>query len=154
MNLIIISGPPASGKMTVGQELQKLTDFKLFYNHMSLKLVNQFFDFGTPHFRRLDKKIRFDIFEEVAQSELPGLIFTFVWAYNEKEDEDYVDEIVGIFSPRKPTVCFVELRCELEERLKRNKHPNRPGPQTLQEGYGLFRSIATGCRKKASHEYP
>ena len=57
-NLVIICGPPASGKMTVGQELQKLTGYKLFHNHMSLELVNQFFDFGTTNFERLVK--RFD----------------------------------------------------------------------------------------------
>ncbi len=125
MDLIIICGPPASGKMTVGQELQKLTDYKLFYNHMSLELVNQFFDFGTPNFRRLDKKIRFDIFKEIAQSNIKGLIFTIVWAFNEKEDEEYIDEIIEVFSPRSPKVCIVELNCELEERLRRNKHENR-----------------------------
>lgn len=35
MHVVIICGPTASGKMTVGQELQKLTAFKLFHNHMS-----------------------------------------------------------------------------------------------------------------------
>ena len=47
MKLIILFGPPAVGKMTVGQELEKITRLKLFHNHMSLELVNQFFDFGT-----------------------------------------------------------------------------------------------------------
>ena len=125
MYLIIICGPPASGKMTVGRALKKITDYKLFYNHMSLELVNQFFDFGTPNFSRLDKKIRFGIFKEVANSEISGLIFTMVWAFNEKDDEDYIDEIIEIFKERNPKVCIVELRCELEERLKRNKHEDR-----------------------------
>ena len=125
VDFIIICGPPASGKMTVGQELNKLTGYPLFYNHLSLELVNQFFDFGTPHFRSLDKKIRFDIFEEVANSELPGLIFTLVWAFDDPRDEAYVDQIIGIFAPRNPQVCLVELKCELEERLKRNRHENR-----------------------------
>ena len=63
MNLMVLLGPPAVGKMTVGQALQKLTDYKLFYNHLSLELVNQFFDFGTPNFSNLDRQIRFDIFK-------------------------------------------------------------------------------------------
>ena len=78
MDLIIIFGPPASGKMTVGQELRKLTGYKLFYNHMSLELVNQFFDFGTSNFNNLDRKIRFEIFKEIAKSKITGLIFTIV----------------------------------------------------------------------------
>lgn len=125
MNLIIICGAPASGKMTVGQELQKLTNYKLFHNHMSIKLVNQFFDFGMPNFRKLDKKIRFDIFKEIADSEIAGLIFTYVWAFNEESDETYVDEIVDVFKKRNPKVCFVELNCALEERLIRNKGASR-----------------------------
>jgi tRNA uridine 5-carbamoylmethylation protein Kti12 len=125
MDLIIICGPPASGKMTVGQELQKITGYKLFHNHMSLELVNQFFDFGTTNFKNLDKKIRFDIFEEIAKSEINGLIFTMVWAFNEKEDEDYIDEIINVFRIRNPNTCFVELVCSLEERLIRNANENR-----------------------------
>jgi hypothetical protein len=32
--LAIIFGPPAVGKMTVGLELERLTGFRLFHNHM------------------------------------------------------------------------------------------------------------------------
>jgi len=41
--LVIIIGPHAVGKMTVGQELAKLTGLKLFHNHMSIELVRKFF---------------------------------------------------------------------------------------------------------------
>ena len=125
MKLVIIFGPPAVGKMTVGRELAKITGLKLLHNHMSLELVNQFFDFGTPPLRRLDKLIRFGIFKEVAKSDLPGLIFTFVWALNEQEDEDYVNEIAAIFENEGAEVCYVELYTPLEQRLIRNKQPDR-----------------------------
>jgi len=127
MKLIFIVGPPAVGKMTVGQELKKITDFKLFFNHMSLELVNQFFDWSTPPFKNLDKTIRFAIFEEIAKSDLPGLIFTLVWAFELKEDEEYVDDIIGIFKKEKKDleVHIVELKADLEERLRRNKTENR-----------------------------
>ena len=35
MHLFII-GAPASGKMTIGQELSRLTDATLFYNHQAI----------------------------------------------------------------------------------------------------------------------
>jgi len=124
-NLVIICGAPASGKMTIGQEVQRLTGYKLFYNHMSIKLVNQFFDFGSSHFNKLDKSIRFDIFKEIAKSEIKGLVFTIVWAFNETEDEEYIDEINEVFKDRALKTCIVELNCGLEERLKRNKTENR-----------------------------
>ena len=125
MNLIIICGPPASGKMTVGQELQKLTGFKLFHNHMSLELVNKFFDFGTEHFNELDRTIRFSIFETIAKSDIMGLIFTIVWAFDLEEDEAYVNEIIKVFEKRNPRVSIVELDCDVEERRRRNKTENR-----------------------------
>ena len=37
MHLFII-GAPASGKMTIGQELSRLTDATLFYNHQAIDL--------------------------------------------------------------------------------------------------------------------
>jgi shikimate kinase len=43
MKLIIIFGPQAVGKMTVGQELGKITNLKLFHNHMTIELVSPFF---------------------------------------------------------------------------------------------------------------
>ena len=35
--LVIIFGPPAVGKMTVGSKLSKLTGLKLFHNHMTIE---------------------------------------------------------------------------------------------------------------------
>jgi len=125
LDLIIITGAPASGKMTIGQEIQKLTGYKLFYNHLSIKLVNQFFDFGTSNFVRLDRKIRFDIFNEIAKSAIEGLIFTIVWDYNEKEDETYINDIIKTFEGRKLNLGIVELNCNLKERLERNRTENR-----------------------------
>ena len=34
MKLLILIGNTAVGKMTVGQELTKITDFRLFHNHI------------------------------------------------------------------------------------------------------------------------
>lgn len=42
MELVILFGPQAVGKMTVGQELAKQTGFKLFHNHMTIDLVSNF----------------------------------------------------------------------------------------------------------------
>ena len=48
-----------------------------------------------------------------------------MWAFNEKEDKEYVDEIIKVFESRNPKICLIELVCFLEERLIRNKHDNR-----------------------------
>ncbi len=125
MKLVFIVGPPASGKMTVGQALAERTGLKLFHNHMSIELVRNFFDFGDKGFSALDQKIRWAIFEAVATSDLDGLIFTLVWAFDEVEDHKYVAEIAEIFSQKGTDVYYVELVCSLDQRLFRNKQPSR-----------------------------
>lgn len=125
MKFILIFGPQAVGKMTVGQELAKITDLKLFHNHMTIDLVSQFFDYGTKEGKRLVNLFRQEIFEEVSKSSLHGLIFTYVWAFDLRADWDYVNKVCQIFESKGGTVYFVELEADLNERIERNKSPHR-----------------------------
>ena len=124
MKLVLIFGPQAVGKMTVGQELQKITELKLFHNHMTIELLAPLFGFSSEMWE-LSNKFRKDIFKTAVQSDLNGLIFTFVWGFNLESDWKYVDEVCEIFESNGGTVYFVELEADLEERIKRNKSPNR-----------------------------
>jgi hypothetical protein len=125
MKFILLIGPQAVGKMTVGQELEKITNLKLFHNHMSIELVLNFFDYGTPSFKRLSNLFREEIFKEVALSDLEGLIFTYVWYFDDKHDWDYIENLVKIFRDKGADIYYVELESDIEERLKRNKTENR-----------------------------
>ncbi|MGO4372793.1 AAA family ATPase, partial [Paenibacillus sp. MCAF20] len=89
MKLVIIFGPQAVGKMTVGQELAKRTDLKLFHNHMTIELVSPFFSYGSQTGKRLVGLFREEIFKEVAVSDLEGLIFTYVWGLDIPADWEY-----------------------------------------------------------------
>lgn len=119
--LVFIVGPPAVGKMTVGHALARRTGFKLFHNHHTIDLVLEFFPFGSPPFRRLVGEFRRRIFEEVAESGLPGLIFTYVWGFDQPSDGASVERLADIFASRGGRVVFVELEATQEERLRRNE---------------------------------
>ena len=125
MKFIIIFGPQAVGKMTVGHELEKITGLKLFHNHMTIELVSPFFSYGTLSGKRLVNLFRKEIFEEVANSDLKGLIFTFIWAFNEKDDWNYIEKISNIFKNKGGSVYYVELEADTNERLRRNKTEHR-----------------------------
>ena len=119
--LVFIVGPPAVGKMTVGHALAARTGLRLFHNHHTIDLVLRFFAFGTPPYSRLVNEFRRRIFEEVAASDLPGLIFTYVWAFDDPTDAEVVEQYADIFRQRGGSVLFAELEAAHEERLRRNE---------------------------------
>ena len=119
--LVFIIGPPAVGKMTVGHELARRTGLRLFHNHQTIDLILPFFAFGSPPFGRLVGEFRRRILEEVASSDLPGIIFTYVWAFDLASDDATVDEYSEIFRLRGGRVVYVELETTQEERLRRNE---------------------------------
>ncbi|MFG2926930.1 hypothetical protein ACGFYA_36260, partial [Streptomyces sp. NPDC048305] len=90
--LLYIVGPPAVGKATVGHEIATLTGLRLFHNHMAIEPVLRFFDFGSPAFVRLVSGFRQSLIEEVAASDLPGLIFTYVWAFDQPDDQQALEQ--------------------------------------------------------------
>jgi hypothetical protein len=121
MHFVLVFGPPAVGKMTVGHELTKLTGYKLFHNHMTVEPVLDIFPFGSPPFGRLVNEFRRRIIEEAVQEDLPGLVFTLVWGLELPGDADLVASYAEIVESAGGRVSFVELYADLDERLVRNR---------------------------------
>ena len=119
--LVWISGPPAVGKMTVGLELSEITGIPLFHNHVSIEAVLPVFEFGSPPFNRLVGRFRDEMFSEAARSDLPGLIFTMMWAFDLPSDLAFVEKQKALFESHGGRAVFVELTARLEERLRRNE---------------------------------
>jgi hypothetical protein len=122
MKLIIIFGPGAVGKMTVGQELMKITDLRLYHGHMDIEPVLEIFGYRNGSAVR---KIREVIFEEFAKSENYGMIFTFMWSLDSKSDGEYLDSLVDIFRRDGADIYYVELFAPQDIRLERNRTENR-----------------------------
>lgn len=138
--LVFLIGPPAVGKMTVGLALEELTGLRLFHNHLSIEAVLPIFPFGSEPFSRLVGEFRVRIFEEVAESDLPGLIFTYVWAFDQPEDLVFVEKMKQVFEVRGGRVVFVELWSDLETRLARNETELRLTHKPSKRDVGLSRA--------------
>jgi hypothetical protein len=123
--VLFVVGPSAVGKMSVGQAITERTGLRLFHNHVSIELALRYFDYGTPAFHRINSEVRRLVFAEVAASDLPGLVITFVWAFNDPEDQAIIDEYAVPFRERGGRVLFVELEATQAERLKRNECVSR-----------------------------
>jgi len=137
--LVFIIGPPAVGKMTVGHELARRTGLRLFHNHQTIDLILPFFPFGSPPFGRLVGEFRRRILEEVASSDLPGIIFTYVWAFGLASDDAVVEEYTEIFRSRGGRVLYVELETTQEERLRRNETEFRLAAKPFKRDLGASR---------------
>ncbi|MBR4941219.1 MAG: shikimate kinase [Clostridia bacterium] len=123
--LVIILGPHAVGKMTVGQELAKITDLRLFHNHMSIELARKLFAHSEKEWRILNESIRQTVFELFAKGDFPGLIFTYMCAFDMQSEFDYLQNVIDLFKSNGANCYVVELCADFEERLVRNKSENR-----------------------------
>lgn len=126
--------------MTVGAAIARRTGFRLFHNHQTIDLVLNYFPFGSPPYSRLVGEFRRRIIEEVAASDLPGLIFTYVWAFDQPADEVFVESLAEIFRQRGGRVFFVELEAGQAIRLERNETPFRLAEKPLKRDLAASRA--------------
>jgi hypothetical protein len=125
LKFILITGPQAVGKMTVGKAIMDKTGLRLFHNHMSIEPILQIFDYHTKEAQYLIRLIREEIFKTMASSDGKGMIFTYMWDFNLASEYVYVDKVFKLFESHGATTYIVELESDLETRLERNKTPLR-----------------------------
>ena len=123
-NLIIVSGPQAVGKMTVAEKLRDKIGYRLMTNHDSIELSDVVFERKSAAQKEFNLLIRSAAFETAVKYDV-DMIFTFVMAYGEKEDLDYVNNLKQLFEQSGGNFYFVELSADLETRLQRNLTPHR-----------------------------
>ena len=122
MKLLVLIGDSAVGKMTVGQELMKITDLRLFHNHMTIEPVLEIFGKLNGTVIRRWREV---IFEEFAASDAYGLIFTYMWGFDLQSDWDYIAHVRELFEQHGAEIYYAELVAPQEVRLQRNATENR-----------------------------
>lgn len=125
MKFILIFGPQASGKMTIGEKVSETLHLPLLYNHITLDAIWPFIGWNETTFN-LSEQLRFGIFDYISKdSQHEGIIFTFVWNFDDQRDHEYIERIKEMFNKPHHELYFVELEAELEERLRRNETEHR-----------------------------
>ena len=125
MKLLIILGNASVGKMTVGQELAKITDLRLFHNHVMIEPVLEVFGKFDIN---ITEKLRDVVFREFVKSDLYGMIFTYMWVFDKETEwagKRQIDSICEIFKQVNAEIYCVELVATQEARLQRNISENR-----------------------------
>lgn len=128
MKLIFIHGPPASGKLTVGRELSRLTDLPLFHNHLTVDLLRSVFDFGSDPFVRLRERIWTDVFRELA---FAGRSFIFTFHPERTVRREFINDTLQLVESSGGRVTLVALTCSEEEIERRIELPSRAGTGKL-----------------------
>lgn len=123
MTLVFLYGYPGVGKLTVANELAKITNFKVFHNHLTVDLLLSVFDFGTPEFIQLRDRIWLDTMTEAARSDLGGLIFTF--SPEPTVPKDFIIPLQKQLAGLATEILFVKLFCQDHLIKKRINNPSR-----------------------------
>lgn len=115
MFVLVIFGPPAAGKYTVGTEVARRTGLPLFHNHLTVNLCRVLFEFGTAPFIALRERLWLETFRVASQADT-SLIFTF--APEATVSASFIEAVRDVLkSPNR--VFFVELSCSMTEREAR-----------------------------------
>ena len=80
--------------------------------------------FGDYNSAAIDR-LRQVVFEEFAKTDAYSRIFTYLWAFDQKSDWEYIEWIKSIFEPYGTEFYYMELVASREVRLKRNATENR-----------------------------
>ena len=123
MHLFII-GAPASGKMTIGQELSRLTNATLFYNHQVIDFALEIYQDFTEEMWEFVRGITFSFLGASARNQRL-VILTDIIDFSNQYQLMYLKQIQDLLDNFHQEILFVELETSLEERLRRNRTENR-----------------------------
>ncbi|WP_313508824.1 hypothetical protein [Enterococcus sp.] len=128
MSFIVLIGAQATGKMTVGRELEKRIDGKLLFNHQTLDIFAGYLGY-IPQTFALSNQLRLDLFQSfvdnIPNNPVKSIIFTVLIYFDQAEDIAFLHQITDIFLAAREDVYFVELVTDVNVRLQRNVHPSR-----------------------------
>lgn len=147
MDVVILYGAPAVGKLTVAKALSELTAYRVLHNHLLIDLSHSLFTDSSAK-REATRVLREAMIDLAAKYKLKGLILTFVYA---KDREAYMCELHEYIESKGHKAHFVHLHCSqanLEARVtqtsryKYNKLTSIKGLkeklESLKEPFGRF----------------
>lgn len=128
MNLILIYGPPAAGKLTVAKSLVEKLNYKLYDNHALMTPIGNLFSYTDPEQNiarsLLGEKLRLDIFNAAAEA---GINFITTSGRSGAKSFKYFREVQECINSHGGRVVFVQLCPPREVIFNRVEEPSRKG---------------------------
>lgn len=143
MKLVIIYGPPATGKLTIAKELAKQPGYKVFDNHQTMDFLNSVILDKTKAFNskvsgdffELYRKVRIETLRTACKlKDVKGIIITE--AYTGKKR--FIGSMIRIAEKNKCRVYLVKLSCDLKKLEKRVYSKSRKKYRKIKDKKGLY----------------
>lgn len=151
MKLIVIYGPTAAGKHTVGHQLCELTGYKFFYNHLTVDVVRALFDDEDKRRDKLLDDLRINVMETAARYNL-NTVFTMAYTDDERS-QGFVKRILEAITRHGGTVHFVRLNPPDATLYERIGNQSRVLLHKPSDPEYLRRKLAT-LKFRATIDYP
>ena len=135
---VLLYGPPAAGKETVGRLLAASTGFRLLHNHLSIDIVRHLFDFDAPGFWATVQDVRLAM---VARAAEYGVDIISTYVFSPKEDRRYLDTIDAAIADVGGETHRVQLRPSLEALASRAREPSRLASSKLSDPARILAAV-------------
>ncbi|WP_159252598.1 AAA family ATPase, partial [Xanthomonas phaseoli] len=122
---VMLYGPPAVGKLTVGKALANRLSACLFHNHLTYDLAIELLgaDSGFDARRQFACKLRLHALALLFKSDSRTIITTF--CYGGAEDDWYIDALKTLCADHLMTPRFVQLTAQRSQLLDRVENVDR-----------------------------
>lgn len=117
MHVVFLYGPPAVGKLTIAQELQKKLGYKLLHNHLLISVFDSIFDFHDPVRKVLTREFRMRLVEEAIKENI-DLIITSGSA-GSPTLFDYFSDLITLINEKGGKLAMVHLTADSNTLLSR-----------------------------------
>ena len=128
MNLIFIYGAPATGKLTVAEELAKATGYKVFKNHTFVSCIADVFPFADKSFdelrSNLTRRLRLEVLKEAARA---GVDTITTFGMSGSRYFDFFNELKSEIEGLEGKIFFVQLVASKDALMHRVEEESRKG---------------------------
>ena len=125
--MIVIIGPPAVGKYTIGKMLNEKCKYRFLHEHQLLDTATALFDDVCGERITYYFKLRLEVFSDFIKYNTTNqsIITTFVHLFNNDFYNNFITSFLDMFQKKNYDVYVIELEASYEERIKRNTNEDR-----------------------------
>ena len=117
MRLIVLHGPPASGKLSIAKALEELVGCKTFHNHVAIDVAKSFYEFDAPGFWEMVEAVRLTCLKSAAENFRGSVVYT--WVYDHPKDLKFYEKVERVLEGTGVGILPVYLDTPIQELERR-----------------------------------